>query len=317
MKINILIAVFICTATQLFAQTNPYTFQYFNNPFVLNPARTGDIEDADTRVYLSYKKQWDNLEGRHSSQIVSIDKALRQNKISIGGLYFREQMHIISFQGGQASFAYTLPINPRNKTKVMLGTNIGFYQTALDLDFANIRDLDDELLTSGAFNLTKITWGAGAALTAFERLKLDIAYQRFIGKRLFSKDFETQYQQRWNIFAAYDIIKKGSDKRLRYFAFQPSTISRFYVNGIVELGINAKGTYHFSKGGLHNAWAALGYRTQISGEANHLNISIGVDYEQVSGAIHFESALGKFNSLLSNTLEFQVGYKFGKEFPRA
>lgn len=63
------------------AQTNPYTYQYINNPFVLNPARAGFIdgqfdESYKTKAFLSTKHQWGTIPGFHSSQILTTDIAI-------------------------------------------------------------------------------------------------------------------------------------------------------------------------------------------------------------------------------------------------
>jgi len=310
MRIKLICLILVCITFQTFAQTDPFTFQHFNNPYVLNPARSGDIKNANARLYFSHKKLWDDLDGKHTSQIVTLDNFIQPQSLGIGILFFKEDVHITSFQGLQISAAKNL-LKPEKNMAIRIGINGGINTTRLDLDDANIRDLDDPILISGELNNTKITAGFGFALDVSDKLKFDLAYQHFAGKRIASQDQAAQYQRRWNIFTAYDFMKKGSDKDGQYYIFQPSLISRFYIDNIKELGVNMKHMYYTGIDDFEYVWVAVGYRTQPSREIHHLNFSIGADFfQRVSTAIHYDTALGVFANRLSGTLELQLGLKF-------
>jgi len=90
------------------AQQLPEYSHYQNNPYLINPAVAGSIEQ--TPVYLTTRKQWMGFgKGAPSTTVLSAHK--RVDNTAIGGYVFNDNFGNISRNGANLTYAYHARLN--------------------------------------------------------------------------------------------------------------------------------------------------------------------------------------------------------------
>ncbi len=103
-----------------FAQLSPLSGQYFNNPYIINPAFAGFVQD--TRLNLAYRNQWTNVPGAPVTQNVTLEHGFE--KVGIGLNVSNDKAGLIRQTSLSGSFAYHLPIG--EEQRLNFGISAGF-----------------------------------------------------------------------------------------------------------------------------------------------------------------------------------------------
>jgi len=291
------------------AAQNPYTFQYLNNPYVLNPARAGfpeNDEACNSRTFLSHKQFWEAIPNEHSLQILTTDIGFPKYNHGIGITAYQENVHIIKNMGVQFAYAYHINFdNSNTPQRLSIGIDGGFNNTSLDLSNANVRDMEDELLLGGDFNSSNLGFSFGFTYQ-LDDFFFDGASQFFIGKNINSQNTSSRSEQQYNLMASYNW--EVSD----VLTIKPILLSRFYGTGPIEIGGNIK--FDVSpKSDAFQPWAAIGYRNQSLDGTNHMNFSLGgVITNRYHFGLNFDTGIDGYGAIAGNTFELQLGFLWGR-----
>src|ERR1043165_339514 len=106
---NIIItpALTVITAASL-AQQVPFSSQYYMNPFVTNPAWTGNHER--TNAFLTHRSQWTGISGAPQTSYLTIDGPIEAKNIGLGLNLYSDVTDITSRVGGFVNYSYKLKL---------------------------------------------------------------------------------------------------------------------------------------------------------------------------------------------------------------
>ena len=129
------------TGNKAQAQLNPLSSMYFLNQYQANPAYAG-LNDG-LNVNVNYRKQWSNIPGAPSTQVVTAD--YKMNKVGLGVNFFNEKAGSLQRTKAVATYAYHLPLNGENQ-KLNFGASVGIMKEQVDYSGVN-GDISDPNIT--------------------------------------------------------------------------------------------------------------------------------------------------------------------------
>lgn len=109
------------------AQLNPLTAQYFNNPYLINPALAGSTNGI--KINSAYRKLWSNFPNSPVMQNLTGDYGF--DKFGIGLNLYYEKAGLQRQIRVMGSYAYHLSLNEQND-QLHFGLSLGFMNQSLD-----------------------------------------------------------------------------------------------------------------------------------------------------------------------------------------
>jgi len=141
MKKNIyiyIIGLMIVLATlQAKAQLGPFSAQYFQNPYLANPAMAGINQGVE--VSLGYRSQWSKIPGAPEQQALTLEYG--KNRTGWGVNLYLDKAGLQRQLRALASYAYHLPLS--TEQALHFGLSVGISQQRLSL--ADIQGSPDDL----------------------------------------------------------------------------------------------------------------------------------------------------------------------------
>lgn len=136
-NIYLLSVAMLFTALQLKAQLGPLSAQYFQNPYLANPAMAGVHQGLE--VSLGYRSQWSKMPGAPEQQTLTL--AYGKNRTGWGANLYLDKAGLQRQLRALASYAYHLPIS--TEQALHFGLSVGVSQQRLSLE--DIRGRPDDL----------------------------------------------------------------------------------------------------------------------------------------------------------------------------
>ena len=288
-----------CFST-LKAQQIPLYSQYHVNPFLYNPARAGEV--SNLQVNGIYRKQWTGIKGAPETRALTLDGAINDKRIGLGGYLYSDQTDIIERLGGRASYAYHLPLGQNKQHTVSLGIAIGFEQVGIDNERIEVTDVQDPLVRSNIGNGGAFDAAAGINYN-FKGLNLGFSVPQIIGNELSFVTNEEQSGPQYQLARHY--LAHGSynipvieDK----FYIEPGAMFRMAPGGTFQID----GTATFKYKDI--AWLSGTYRYDYA-----VTIGGGVQvHDRVSVGYAHDLAINNISDYAGGTHEVMVGITFGK-----
>jgi type IX secretion system PorP/SprF family membrane protein len=117
------------------AQQTPSFDHYLVNPYLVNPAAAGM---NGTNVIIDYRKQWSGFTGAPETQVLSVDGAIKKDKIGLGVMVLNDQVNILANTGAYATFAYRAKFSENHFLR--FGLSAGMNQNRILFDKINADD---------------------------------------------------------------------------------------------------------------------------------------------------------------------------------
>ena len=294
-QLIILIGLVVITSIDLFAQQLPLYSQYNLNPFLYNPARTG--ENDRVQLYLMYRRQWVDFKGAPETRALSIDGTVKE-KIGLGGYIYSDYTDIIERFGGQFSYAYRFSFGEH---KLGLGIAAGIQEVRVDFSRVTVDDPDEPLLTG---NFQKgLSFDASAGIGYwFKGLHVGFSVPQVFETDIkhLNNDDRAGYQlaRHYLASASYDVevIKDN-------FYIEPGVMFRMSKGKAYQIDVNALFRYK------EIAWLSATYRydyavTVGGGVRVHDRLAVGYSYD---------FSVNKLSNFSGGTHEIVLGVHFGKK----
>lgn len=135
--ISTLSIVIIFGAVQTKAQLGPLSAQYFQNPYLANPAMAGINQGVE--VSLGYRTQWSKMPGAPEQQALTLGYG--KNRTGWGVNLYLDRAGLQRQLRALASYAYHLPIS--SEQSLHFGLSVGVSQQRLSLE--DIQGRPDDL----------------------------------------------------------------------------------------------------------------------------------------------------------------------------
>jgi type IX secretion system PorP/SprF family membrane protein len=278
------------------AQQIPLYSQYFNNPFIYNPAMTG--LSGSPQLYMIYRKQWVGFQGSPETRALTFDMPIAQGKAGIGAYLFSDVTNIFKKNGGFFSYAYHL--NFKEKHKLSIGLSLGLQENRIDFTKVFVKDQNDAIISNNTERAVSVDGSAGINYS-FKGLNMGIAALQLVSGDLKYIDSDKTMGFRLSRHYVANVsyaIKLAQDKLTitplgmfrtsEAFAFQFDVGANFMYKDFVWLGAMFR----------YNAAA-----TFAGGFKVHKLVSVGYSYDMSTNSI------ADYNS---GSHEVMVGFTFGK-----
>jgi len=274
------------------AQQLPESNLYQFNKYGINPAYTGFNQEC-VEGYASHLNQWVGMDGAPTTNYFSIHSGLGENMGLGGGMTLDKAAYVSRFSA-RLSYAYRVKLGDDHNLR--FGLSGGLYQVKIDATTAQVDDLTDDVISSGAqsgmtfdsefgifYNYKGFQLGVSVPQIFETRAKLDFQdLDGFTGKRHIVG--YTGYK--WEVNDTW--------------AIEPSVLFKTSGAGLSQIDFNAMVTYNnlISLGG--------GYRTHI-GPMARLGLNIK-DMFTIGYAYEFAGA--NISAYASGSHEIMIGVKF-------
>lgn len=216
-KLTLVLVVFATASFQVNAQLNPMAAQYFQNPYIANPAMAGI--QSGIRVNLGFKSQWNSVPGAPKNTSITADYG--SGKVGIGFNFYKDQAGLLDRTKMVASYAYHLPFSDENKS-LSFGLSLGVQRERLNTD-AIIGSANDPLALGFNDRETILDGDFGVAYTS-SRLTVEGALsnlkKQLMGEDQNTADYSTFYtaaSYRFN-FSDWQITPKVAYRGVRNFS---------------------------------------------------------------------------------------------------
>ena len=184
-------------STKMSAQLNPMAAQYFQNPYIANPAMAGI--QAGIRVNLGFKSQWNSVPGAPKNTSITAD--FGSGKVGIGFNLFKDQAGLLDRTKMVATYAYHLPFSDEDKS-LSFGLSLGIQNERLNTD-AIIGSVNDPMALGFNDRETILDGDFGVAYTS-NRLTLEGSLSN-LKKQLMGEDQNTADYSTFYTAASYRI----------------------------------------------------------------------------------------------------------------
>jgi type IX secretion system PorP/SprF family membrane protein len=135
----LLVAFLVLAGISAKAQLNPLIAQYFQNPYIANPAMAGI--QSGIRVNLGFKSQWNSVPGAPKNTSITADYG--GGKVGLGLNLYKDQAGLLDRTKMVATYAYHLPFSDEDKS-LSFGLSLGIQNERLNTN-AIIGSVNDPL----------------------------------------------------------------------------------------------------------------------------------------------------------------------------
>jgi len=304
-------------STTAIAQQLPVMNHYIYNPYLYNPARTGQ-NDLGT-VYANFKKQWISMPQSPLTAILSIETPIPNGKLKnmgIGAMVYTDQMHIVGKVGGMATYAYHISFENEKdyKHRLSTGISLGVLNRRFNYAAATVMNPNDAQVLANAVNGTSVDFSGGLDYQ-YKNLHVGASMLQGLNNSMsfINPNDTTSIQfintRHWIFTASYRFELGAAEQKNRLY-IEPVFLGR-QVQG---LPFQAEGTVLF---GMKNiGWLGAGYRSSNTETATSaISITAGVEINsRVLAAYTLDMGVEKaLNSSMGTQHEFMVAYRFGKD----
>lgn len=272
------------SVSQSFAQQEAMYSQYMFNTLAINPAYAGSRDVLSMSAMLRY--QWLGLDGAPTTQSFTIDMPIKNEKMGIGGAFYRDAIGVTSTVGGNAVFSYKVKLGTR--TTMSLGLQGGVENISSLL--SSVANIGLDPVFSASNNINKMFPNAGAGVfISNDKGYLGISVPKLIENKLSTYTLDgTEYsttQQRHYFAMMGFVLGKGNVK------IKPSTMLRYTAG--TPLGID----------GNINVWLKEKIAFGISGRKSQATLT---------GQDVLDAAVGMFELQLTPQLRMGYAYDFNQ-----
>jgi type IX secretion system PorP/SprF family membrane protein len=253
---------------------------YTLNPFMLNPAYTGD--GACLQAFVNNHNRWINLDGAPTVFTFGAHNRFKNNT-NLGLMVTSDNRTFVNFLNANLSYAYNVKLN--KSQELTLGLRAGMASNGINTEKLGLLNPNDPLLQN--FNSTRFDFGFGATYV-WNRFRAGASIPHFFDP---SGEFSSQF----NANASYDFYTKNNIWKLN-----PMLMIRNYREAgmLADLMVLATWQEKFN--------AQLGYRTDKS-----MIAGFGVNWKTFNLAYAYQYHLGSDYRTFSpsGTHEIQLGYR--------
>jgi type IX secretion system PorP/SprF family membrane protein len=320
---SILLAIILSSVSGIaVAQQVPMYSQYIMNGFLINPSVAG--RDGYTTVNLTVREQWVGMEDAPSTYAASFQTRLLRNsyiskstavrkklvkptkssRVGLGGYVFSDNNGIMRRTGGQAVYAYHIPMGATQGVPNSLSFGLAFtaYQYAINTN-GQIYNQDDPLLRTYDRSVFIPDFNFGASFTTTKYYVGFSMTNLLRGSLMMADTGSVNRNELGHYFLTGGIkIPLNADWKLEPSAFIKSSDMFFTA---IQLDITTRVYYK------DDYWAGLSYRTNDA-----LIAMLGLRYERFYFGYAFDFAMTDIRTQTLGGHELTLAVKFGESARR-
>ncbi|HEY0669127.1 MAG TPA: PorP/SprF family type IX secretion system membrane protein [Sphingobacteriaceae bacterium] len=140
-NINLMLIGVLCTTGTAMAQLSPVKSQFFQNPYLINPAMAA--KDGASSVFINYSTMWNEIAGGPVMMAFSGSMPIT-DKAAIGFNHISDKAGLLKRTQSMGSFAYRILFN--NDQSIRFGVSLCWAQNKIDNSLATPNGADDPAL---------------------------------------------------------------------------------------------------------------------------------------------------------------------------
>lgn len=302
----------LCLAVPCFAQQDAQYSQYIFNGIYINPAYAGYRERIN--INASYRSQWAGVNGAPKSFTLAADALMPNERVGLSLVMSTEQLGAQKNISAFANYAYRLPVNEEETSKLAFGLGLGVMQSGLNGDMLNPTDLGDNYIPNGTVKQIVPDIHAGVFFST-PRMYIGASVNNLIGKYILDK---RSLDYNFPTPKPHFYLTGGVLIPMVAYAvdFKPFFLIRDDIKGPTVMDINA--FFLFKQ----VFWLGAGYRTGINlykkpalqGDFNNKNALIGMAEIFVSQQLRlgysYDHSMSKLAGYAGSTHEISVSWNF-------
>jgi type IX secretion system PorP/SprF family membrane protein len=190
-KISLLVIGVLSTITTAMAQLTPMKSQFFQNPYLINPAMAA--KDGTANVFINYSTMWNEIAGSPVTIGFSVSAPIT-SKVAVGFNHISDKAGLLKRTQSAGSFGYKIFFN--NEQSIRFGISLCWSQNKLDNSLATPNGADDPALIAYNDNRQK-QWDGNFGMAYISKKfeaqfsYLNLNYKR--SKSLSTVDYSTYY----------------------------------------------------------------------------------------------------------------------------
>lgn len=288
-------ALVLVTGTAV-AQQVPFSSQYYANPFVTNPAFTGNHELVN--AFLTHRSQWTGISGAPQTSYLTIDGAIDDKNMGLGLNLYSDITDITSRTAGFVNYSYKLKINDDNH--LFFGVAVGVINNRIDFSKAVVRDVNDPYLFTESQSKAAFSGDFGMAYT-WKKLEVGFCAPQIVGNKITYKklDNENSYytlarHYQGSVKYVFDLVPE------KEITIYPLAMVRFATGSVIQYDMNVVADWK-SKG-----WVGVTYHSNYA-----VAVSAGVRYKSLAIGYAYDIGIGKVKQYTGGSSELLLKYTFG------
>lgn len=295
----ICIVAFLWMTGLSMAQQVPFYNHYLINPFVYNPAQTGNSAYVNTSFVRN--QRYSSFGSTAVNNYLTVDGAIMKDKAGLGLMVAHQTQGVQQQLMSSLSYAYRLKINDQNFFRI--GFAAGILDNRIDYSELNAEQLNDPYLndmrpTKPVFNLNV------GILYQWKHLQIGVAVPQIAGNKVkYANQSDRGYYQLARHYMGtvqYDWLIKDKWK------LQPNVLVRYMPNAPFQIDGGLQVMYR------DQFWVSATYKSDYAVQFNAGMrlfdfLRVGYSYEWLTGKI------GQYNTGMNHEIFLGFSFKAKKE----
>lgn len=296
--IVLLVLGIVVVPYSMFAQQTSFSRQYYANPFLMNPAFTGNR--MYSHAFMGHRSQWINVKGAPQVSFLTLDAPIKEKNIGLGIKMFSHSTDIINQVGAFGCYSYSFKWNEQHH--FFAGLALGVLNNQINFAGAVMRDKDDPFFTQQEQSKAFFSADFGLAYK-WKDLEAGLAIPQLFGNRV-RYGTDVGYIRNFNLSRHYQISVKYAYElsEAKEITAYPLVVMRAVKGAPVQFDINA--IVDWKKMGWCGITFHSGYAMALSAGVRYKNFSLGYSYD---------IGVNSVKQYTGASTEFVLGYVFTKK----
>ena len=173
-----------CWSITSFAQQDAQYSQYIFNAVYINPAYAGYRERVNLNA--TYRNQWTGINGSPKSFSLAADALMPNERVGLSLTLNADQLGAQKNLAAFGNYAYRIPMNEEETSKLAFGLGVGFQQSGIDGNLLIPTDQGDEFIPTGMVKKIIPDIRAGIFFST-ERMYVGASVNNLIGEYMMNK----------------------------------------------------------------------------------------------------------------------------------
>lgn len=278
-----------------YAQQVPLYSQYFHNPFIYNPAWAG--LDKFASMNLTYRRQWEGLEGAPQTILATLDLPFYENKAGFGVNVYQDRIGLFQQNKVQFSYAYHLFELYENSSVFSFGLTGGLITNRIDFNNAYILNPNDPQLLNNTGNYQGVEFTFGLNYIFQDKFQIGFTMPQFLTTGIRTIDNSTNdIDLQPHFLLAAKCTLKTYDEIHR---IEPMLMLRKVGNVPLQFDVGAQYIWN------NTLWFNAAFRTSYSAVA-----ALGVNVKNFRFGFSRDFSVSELRGAVGSTNEIMLGYKF-------
>lgn len=292
-----LIIVFcsIFIGIQVYSQQLSFSSQYYTNPFVTNPAFTGNTSTINS--FITHRSQWISIPGSPQTSCLTVDGPLDIKNIGLGLKLYSYAAELLTTSGAFATYSYKLKLN--EVSNLNLGLSMGLLHNKINYEKAKVYDANDPFVLQQQQSKATFSTDFGLLYTN-KQIEAGFAIPQILANKIKYGSIDgtdSYYRVTRHYQGSFKYVMDISKKK--GITAYPLVMFRSAKGAPFQYDINA--VVDWKK----NGWLGVTYHSNYA-----IALSAGLRYKSLCIGYAYDLGITKTRTSAGRSMEFLLGYNY-------